>query len=31
MENTGVFPGNWVLAVDRDDEIERFLLDPIDL
>lgn len=31
MENTGVFPGNWVLAVDQDDEIGRLLLDPIDL
>ena len=30
MEKIGVFPGNWVLAVDRENEIERLLLDPID-
>lgn len=30
MEKTGAFPGNWVLAVDGEDEIERLLLDPTD-
>ena len=27
MEKIGAFPGNWVLAVDLEDEIERLLLE----